>query len=85
MARFGRLMWKEVLTGLRRVSNSFRRTFHDESTDEKQALNDIDGPSSALQNIASSGAWVFPAAGLATALLFRTQIEEVFEYFFSKP
>ena len=85
LAGFGRLLWNEVLTGLRRVSDSFRRTFYEESSVEKQALNNIDGPSSSLQNIASSGAWAFPAAGIATALLFRTQIEEIFEYFLSKP
>ena len=47
-----------------------------ESPAEKQAF--------ALQAIASSGAWAFPAAGVATALVFRTQIEEMIDEMFSK-
>ena len=85
LAVFGRVMWNEVLSRLRRLRNSLRRAFYEESPAEKQAVNNIARPSSALQNIAASSAWAFPAAGLATAFLFRTQIEEVFENFFSKP
>ena len=75
-------MWNGVLTGFNRVKNKLQKTFQGESPSEKQSLSE---PSSALQNIASSSAWLFPAGGVATALLFRTQIEELFGDFFGKP
>ena len=81
LADAGRRMWNGVLSGFKRVKNRIQKTFQGESASEKQSLSE---PSSALQNIASSSAWAFPAAGLATALIFRTQIEEVFENIFSK-
>ena len=84
LAVSGRVMWNEVLSGFRRLRNSLRRAFYEESPAEKQAVNNIARPSSALRNIAASSAWAFPAAGLATALLFRTQIEEVIDNFLSK-
>ena len=76
MADVGRGIWNEVTSGFKRVRNNLRRTFYGESPDEKQ--------SSALLNIASSGAWAFPAAGVATALVFRTQIEGIIDDFFGK-
>ena len=75
-------MWNGVLSGFKQVKNRLQKTFQGESPSEKQSLSD---PSSALQNIASSSAWIFPAGGVATALLFRNQIEELFDDFFGKP
>ena len=82
LADAGRRMWNGVLSGFKRVKNKLQNTFQGESPSEKQSLSE---PSSALQNIASSSAWLFPAGGVATALLFRTQIEELFGNFFGKP
>ena len=76
LADVGRGIWNGLTSGFRRVTNSVRRTFYGESPAEKQAF--------ALQAIASSGAWAFPAAGVATALVFRTQIEEMIDDMFSK-
>ena len=76
MADVGRGIWSGLTSGFRRVTNSVRRTFYGESPDEKQAF--------ALQAVASSGAWAFPAAGVATALVFRTQIEGMIDEMFSK-
>ena len=71
LADVGRGIWNGVTSGIRRVSNSLRRTFYGESPDEKQF--------SSIQTIVSSGAWAFPAAGVATALVFRTQIEGIID------
>ena len=74
-------MWNGVLSGFKRVKNRLHKTFQGELPSEKQSLSE---PSSALKNIASASAWIFPAGGVATALLFRTQIEELFGDFFGK-
>ena len=76
LADVGRGIWNGVTSGLRRVTNSIRRAFYEEKPEEKQAF--------ALQAIASSGAWAFPAAGVATALVFRTQIEGIIDDIFGK-
>ena len=76
LADVGRGIWNGVTSGIRRVTNSLRRTFYGESPDEKQF--------SAVQTIASSNGWAFPAAGVATALVFRTQIEGIIDSFFGK-
>ena len=74
-------MLNGVLSGFKRVKNGLQRTFQVELQSEKQSSSE---PSSSLQNIASSSAWLFPAGGVATAILFRNQIEELFDDFFSK-
>ena len=76
LADVGRGIWNGLTSGFRRVTNGLRRTFYGESPADKQAF--------ALQAIASSGAWAFPAAGVATALVFRTQIEEIIDEMLSK-
>ena len=71
------MIWQILKNG----QQPHKTTFQGESPSEKQSLSE---PSSALQNIASSSAWLFPAGGVATALLFRTQIEGMIDEMFSK-
>ena len=54
------------------MANGIRRTFYgDNYIDERQA--DFVG------GLLSSGAWTVPAAGMASGLLFRNEIEDVVE------
>ena len=71
------------------MANGVRRTFYGEPPAEKLfddqledvagPLGDLFGPSEAVQDIVASNAWTVPAAGLATGLLFQTQIEDLVE------
>ena len=89
LAGVGRRMWNMVTSGFKRMANGVRRTFYGEPTEEKLfddqledvagPLGDLFGPSEAVQDIVASNAWTVPAAGLATGLLFQTQIEDLVE------
>ena len=54
------------------MANGIRRTFYgDNYVDDRQA--------DSVGGLLSSPAWTVPAAGVATGLLFRNEIEDVIE------
>ena len=57
-----------VRSGFRRMANGLRRTIYGDPF-ERQGFEEI----------IASNVWTVPAAGIATGLLFRPQIEELIE------
>ena len=57
-----------VRSGFRRMANGLRRTIYGDPF-ERQGVEEI----------FASNVWTVPAAGIATGLLFRPQIEELIE------
>ena len=59
-----------VRSGFRRMANGLRRTIYGEP---------VDRFGGSLEDIIAARFWTVPAAGIATGLLFRPQIEELIE------